>query len=164
MNEFQKIDRPATVKEIADLMGEVPAKVYYHAKKLISIGLLTLDHTRQINGITAKYYLPFQGNISIKRSEIDQAVQHVFISEAQQLLEDIYTKSKNKFLSLSNVDKPYGQLANSEVYLTAEQADEFLEWINEFHTKYQNKKSEAQERYDIFTSIVKIPDDNNKSS
>ncbi|AJS59255.1 winged helix-turn-helix domain-containing protein [Paenibacillus sp. IHBB 10380] len=166
MGEFQKIDRPATIKEIADIMGEVPAKVYYHAKKLISIDLLTLDHTKQINGITAKYYQPFQGGVSIVRSEIHHSEQHVFLSEAQKLLEDIYTKSKNKFISLSNIDNPYGKLENSEVYLTSEEAKEFFEWINQFHMKHHKKDAhKEQEKYDVFTSIVKIPaEDKNKPS
>ncbi|PQP89629.1 helix-turn-helix domain-containing protein, partial [Paenibacillus sp. AR247] len=30
---FQKADQPMTIKDIADKLGEVPAKVYYHAKK-----------------------------------------------------------------------------------------------------------------------------------
>jgi len=165
MKEFEKIARPATVKEIADMMGEVPSKVYYHAKKLISIDLLTIHHTEQINGITAKYYQSFQGTIAIKRSEVDETIQHIFLSEAQKLVEDLYSKSKNKFLSLSSVDNPHGKLGNSEVYLTNTEAEEFFEWINQFYNKHQKKKNNDQEKYDIFTSIIKIPSgDKSKSS
>lgn len=32
MNMFNRQGRPSTVKEIADQMGEVPAKVHYHVK------------------------------------------------------------------------------------------------------------------------------------
>ncbi len=39
-------------------MGEVPAKVHYHVKKLESAGILKLQHTKEINGIVAKFYQP----------------------------------------------------------------------------------------------------------
>ncbi|MGL5244429.1 MAG: ArsR/SmtB family transcription factor, partial [Sarcina sp.] len=46
----------ATVKEIADFFGEVPAKVHYHIKKLEKAGILELVRTKEIKGIIAKYY------------------------------------------------------------------------------------------------------------
>ena len=58
MKQYYKLARPATVKQIADEMGEVPAKVHYHVKKLESVGILKLKHTKEINGIIAKFYEP----------------------------------------------------------------------------------------------------------
>ncbi|OAB35845.1 hypothetical protein PMSD_12645 [Paenibacillus macquariensis subsp. defensor] len=165
MNEFQKLDRPATVKEIADIMGEVPAKVYYHAKKLISIGLLTLDHTEQINGITAKYYQAFQGIIAVKRSEIDAPIENV-LSETQKLLVDIYDKSKQKFISLMDINIPFGNISNRSIYLTKEEADQFHVMINEYCDKHQKQHPHLEQaKYEIFASIIKeSSDEMNKPS
>lgn len=155
MLEFQKIDRPATVKEIADIMGEVPAKVYYHAKKLISIGVLILDHTQQINGITAKYYKAFQGGISVKRSEVEGPIENV-LSETQKLLSDLYDKNKQRFLSRVGIDNSYGNINNQSVYLTPEAAEQFFEMITVFFEKHAKPQHLIdEEKFEIFTSIIK---------
>lgn len=155
IDEFQRLDRPATVKEIADIMGEVPAKVYYHAKKLMSIGLLTLNHTQQINGITAKYYQAFQGTIAVKRSETDTPTQNV-LSETQKLLGDIYEKNKQRFLSMVSIDNSKAHISNQTVYLTKEEVEQFLEMINQFCENHKQPQSHTeQDKYEFFTSIVK---------
>lgn len=50
--------KPATVKQIADKLGEVPANIHYHVKKLEKSNIVSLDHTEEIRGIIAKYYKP----------------------------------------------------------------------------------------------------------
>lgn len=70
MKQYLKMNRPATVKQIADEMGDVPAKVHYHVKKMIAAGLLKLDHTKEINGILAKYYEPTARTFQIENKEI----------------------------------------------------------------------------------------------
>ncbi|WP_459954246.1 helix-turn-helix domain-containing protein [Paenibacillus pini] len=161
LERFQKAERPSTVKEIADKMGEVPAKVYYHARKLESIGLLKLVSTKQINGITAKYFDAFKGAVQISRSEMDTNMQTVFLSETQKLLSDLYDKSKQNFLDARSVDNPKANLINGEVYLTDEQAKEFFEHISAFLDKHRDKTSESQERYDIFNTIAKKTPEHN---
>lgn len=47
---------PCTPKELSDKMGISPSSVQHHIKKLISLGLVVLDHTQVIRGITARYY------------------------------------------------------------------------------------------------------------
>lgn len=70
MKHFFRLKRPATVKQIADEMGDVPAKVHYHVKKLVASGLLKLNHTKEINGILAKYYEPTAKMFHIENQEI----------------------------------------------------------------------------------------------
>ncbi|MGN7165808.1 helix-turn-helix domain-containing protein [Paenibacillus cellulositrophicus] len=154
---FQKADQPMTIKDIADKLGEVPAKVYYHAKKLESIGLIVLVHTKQINGITAKYYQAFKGSVRIKRSkDIDEAAQKIFRSETQKLLEDLYEESKRKFLKAQNQEEPAGNLSHSEVYLTEEEARAFFDQITEFVEKHSERQHPDQKLNDIFITIAKL--------
>ena len=56
LNVFFQNKIPMTTKQVADELGEVPAKVHYHIQKLLKIELLVLDHIKVINGINAKYY------------------------------------------------------------------------------------------------------------
>ncbi|MWV43575.1 helix-turn-helix domain-containing protein [Paenibacillus sp. HJL G12] len=159
LSHFQRMDHPATIKEIADAMGEVPAKVYYHAKKLESIGLIHIVSTKEINGINAKYYESFKGAVRIKRDDgADEAAKKIFISETQKLLSDLYDDNKKKFLTAQSNDKPYGNLTNSEVYLTEEEAKKFIEWINQFVDEHHSRKNPDQFKYDIFTTIAKTTD------
>ena len=48
MKQYYKLGKPATVKQIADEMNEVPAKVHYHVKKLESVGILKLKQDSPI--------------------------------------------------------------------------------------------------------------------
>ncbi|GIO66800.1 helix-turn-helix domain-containing protein [Paenibacillus sp. FSL M7-1455] len=160
LSHFQRMDHPATIKEIADDMGEVPAKVYYHAKKLESIGMIHVVSTKEINGINAKYYEAFKGAVRIKRDDgADEAAKKIFISETQKLLSDLYEENKQRFLKAQSMDQPHGNLTHSEVYLTEEEAKEFFEKINRFVEEHHKRKHEGQEKYDIFTTITKWTDD-----
>ena len=71
LNCFYKIGEPITVKQLADELGEVPAKVHYHVKKMEKAGLLTLVHTKEINGIIAKYYEPTARHFRIEGKETE---------------------------------------------------------------------------------------------
>lgn len=156
MNEFQKLGRPATVKEIADLLGEVPAKVHYHVKKLESIGLVTLTSTKLVNGITAKYYTPFEGQITIKKSGFDEAVQQVVMSETQTLLHNLFEDSKKRFLAANNGPKPEGTLTSQTVYLTKEEADQLIALISDFcDSRKRDDGSNSRDKYDIFFTMAK---------
>lgn len=62
---------PMTVKEIGDAMGQSAARIYYHVKKLEAIDVLRLDHTRLVNGITAKYYALSHGSVALQVPEDD---------------------------------------------------------------------------------------------
>ncbi len=44
-----------TPKQMSNELGIFPSAVTSHIKKLETLGVLRLDHTKQINGITAKY-------------------------------------------------------------------------------------------------------------
>ena len=56
LNCFYEMKKPATVKQIADKLGEVPANIHYHVKKLEKFDIVRLHHTEEIRGIVAKYY------------------------------------------------------------------------------------------------------------
>ncbi len=47
---------PVTPKFLADQMGISASSVQHHIKKLLELGVVELDHTERIRGITASYY------------------------------------------------------------------------------------------------------------
>jgi DNA-binding transcriptional ArsR family regulator len=46
-----------TTKQVADLLGERPTKLYHHVDALEKVGLIALARTRQNRGTVEKYYL-----------------------------------------------------------------------------------------------------------
>jgi DNA-binding transcriptional ArsR family regulator len=98
LNSFYKFGEPVTVKQIADCMGEVPAKVHYHVKKMESAGILRLTHTREINGIIAKYYEPTAKQFIIDRPDLDPENLGKVWNEAQNAIIASYNTSQKIFL------------------------------------------------------------------
>jgi len=50
------IERPRTTKQVADLLGEPPTRLYHHVAALERAGLLVLKVTRKNRGTTEKWY------------------------------------------------------------------------------------------------------------
>jgi hypothetical protein len=46
---------PMTPKQISARIGISPSSVQHHIRKLLSIGVVALDHTQSVHGITAKH-------------------------------------------------------------------------------------------------------------
>lgn len=157
MNTFRKQGRPSTVKEVADLMGEVPAKVHYHVKKLEKIGLLTLVSTREINGIIAKYYNPFEGEIHLRHEgEEDSPLKQVFQSETLKLLNEMYEQSRERFMKqASQGDRMF--ISDMTLYVTNEEAEQLFKDITKLCEPYftDNKKQDGQEEFRLFSSLSK---------
>lgn len=148
---FQKSEGPLTVKACADIMGEVPAKVHYHVKKLLKINILELDHVEVINGINAKYYrMPKQSfTISLKDSE-DQLRQmtqvHLLVSRIIEDFKDEFMKSSAYAVEHKiQEDSEVGMLASNEIHLTEEEFKELSKLLTELPQKYKkdgpNKKT-----------------------
>lgn len=156
MNTFNKMGRPATSKEVADAMGEVPAKVYYHVKKLESIGLVKVVETREINGIIAKYYEAFQGDIKLKQSDIEPALKKVYLSETQKLIQEMYEQNKQKFLgSIDGKQKTSGFLTIDSLYITAEEAAKLTRDIEALIEPFTAKrKGSGISTHEIFITLI----------
>lgn len=86
----------ATVKEVADYLGEVPAKIHYHIKKLEKNGILELVRTKEIKGIIAKYYYLTAENFIIESEEINKQTKVIYKSQILNIVNEYYDKSKEK--------------------------------------------------------------------
>lgn len=159
LNAFYMLDRPATVKEVSDEMGEVPAKVHYHVKKLEKIGLLNMVSTKEINGIVAKYYEPFSGAIEIKRKEShnEPSADEMLRSETFKLLSELYEQNKQRFFKqVQASQKPHAMMNNTTLYMTDEEARSFFERINQLCEPYKSKKRGGDYRsYEFFATTIR---------
>lgn len=86
----------STVKEIADYLGEVPAKVHYHIKKLEKVGIVEIVRTKEVKGIVAKYYYLTAENFQIEGEEIKNQTRKIYKSQILNIVNEYYDKSKEK--------------------------------------------------------------------
>ena len=161
---FYKAQQPATVKQIADEMGEVPANVHYHVKKMEKVGILKLVYTKEINGIIAKYYEPTARRFDIVGSNEDEADKLLVRNETQKAVSELYDGSKRIFMesmerASEKRDEEKGAVSMEQLYLTPEEAQKFLRYIVDYFDKnsvQSRKKQEDTLEYNCFFSIIAI--------
>ena len=162
INAYIKAGNPMTVKGVADLMGEVPAKVHYHVKKLISIDILALDHTELINGITAKYYrvttdsfrVAYQ-NTSDQKALFDSTT-NMILSVVDEFKTDIANNADHiKSSQRKDPVAKNGFFTKETMYLSNEDYDAFEEALKALYKKYRNKTDKNQSPYDMFVGWFK---------
>lgn len=78
---------PRTTKQVAQLLGEPPTKLYHHANTLERVGLLKLSKTRQNRGVIEKWYEAASGTISGGRSSRSRTMQQAVRGVATVALE-----------------------------------------------------------------------------
>lgn len=151
ISTFQSSDKPLTVKGCADIMKEVPAKVYYHVKKLIKIEILELDHVQVINGINAKYYKLTKQKFSVKLENSDQQNIYRQLNHVQNLLVQVLDDFKQDMIQSTQTavdekldkDSDVGMLSGTYIYLTEEEYrevyDKIVAIIDTYNTKGENK-------------------------
>jgi DNA-binding transcriptional ArsR family regulator len=165
LNTFYNFGEPATVKQVADAMKEVPANVYYHVKKLEKVDILRLMYTKDVNGIIAKYYEPTARQFSIEHDEESEEVNNnLVLGETQRVVSELFNSSKEIFIkeignkiSDKGKDKSGGKMSSGELYLTKEEAEEFSKLVIEFFDKYNSPdKDKLRKKYHCFFGIIDI--------
>lgn len=164
LNIFESLGRAATVKEIADIMKEVPAKVHYHVKILEKFDILRLDHTKEINGIVAKYYEPTAEKYRILSTQVGETVSEAIEQQKVRMIDSIFERGKSIYIDEMSTAKDSqklkdkGTLNLANIYLTKDEFIELRKIIEDFcddHKKHEGL-SQLKERYSLLFSIVRI--------
>jgi hypothetical protein len=159
LNEFYRYGEPATSKNISDIMGEVPSKVYYHVKKMDKYGILVMTHTKVINGIIAKYYEPAAESIIIKgpsEMNLPEAA-----SQYEHLIASVFEQGKGEFLRTMNRQKgKLGIVSSETVFLTKEEYEEYTKCMESIYTKKGKAKKKDTKAYYLFSGIVEADNEN----
>lgn len=154
---FQRMGRAATVKEIADNMGEVPAKVHYHVKKLESAGILNLSHTKTVNGIIAKYYELTARDFHIKVKNLDPDISKQVVSQNLKLTVIAAYDSSKKIVVEDTPEDTNIMLGTNTLYLTDESVEEFKKMFREFVKTYKvDRGEEGAKEYHLFNVLAPI--------
>ena len=73
-----------TTKQVADLLGEKPTRLYHHVEAMERVGLIELSRTRQNRGTLEKYYLAVARAFRVAR-EVFPAAGETADEEAETL-------------------------------------------------------------------------------
>lgn len=141
----------ATVKEIADYLGEVPAKIHYHIKKLERAGIIELVRTKEIKGIIAKYYYLTATNYLIEGEEIRNQTKKVYKSQVLNIVNEYYEKSKEK--SIETLIKKFNtnesnaiSIISRDINIDEELFKEFDQELRSLVKKYEVLAEESSEK------------------
>lgn len=165
LNTFYSIGEPATVKQVADAMNEVPAKVHYHVKKLEKVDILRLMYTKDVNGIIAKYYEPTARQFFIEHDEeSEEANKNLVLGETQRVVSELFNNSKEIFLKeITNKineggkEKSDGKMSSGELYLSKEEAEELSKLVIDFFDKHNSPNKDKQEKkYHCFFGLIDV--------
>ena len=164
MDVVRDAEQPMTVKEIADFLGEVPAKVYYHVKKLESIGVLYVEHTKVINGIVAKYYSLAADSIalSVHKEEDKNDLSSLLV----KTYGSYYDQAKQRFFNICSSGDAPGTLKDGQAFLYTKNTipidpgrlDTLEDEVSALLEKYRCRDGDAV-NYSVFLSVVQIPEE-----
>ncbi len=162
MSTFGSNKNPMTVKMVADEMGEVPANVHYHVKKLLKIGLIELDHIEVINGINAKYYKKIVDDIILEISkdqpqemmnmQMDLATNALL--NTVDLFKDAVRERAIKIKSAPEERKNDGFLLVDDVYLSEEDYNEYYTLVKSF-LDTKSTKGKGKSKYKTISGLIK---------
>jgi DNA-binding transcriptional regulator GbsR (MarR family) len=160
ISTYKENNQPLTAKGVADLMGEVPAKVHYHVKKLLSINILELDHIEIIKGIQAKYYKLTTDNFKIDYSNTQRRTTD-FINSTELLINNIIEEFKNDVHVSSNTFKTEGKesfdkkgiFSKDNIYLSTEDYKTFEKEITNLFHKYGEISSDKK-KFSFFAGLI----------
>ncbi|OPJ64565.1 winged helix-turn-helix domain-containing protein [Clostridium oryzae] len=159
---FDKFGEPATVKQVADKLEEVPAKVYYHVKKLEKLGILKLVYTKDINGIIAKYYELTAKSFTISHDRKNGPLNKENFSQNEMIISNMYKISYNETVKMfknktnkNTLNNDMGTVTLSNIYLTKDEAKKLKDYINDFLDKNDENRNGEKEEYQFFISFIK---------
>lgn len=163
--KYYDLDRPMTVKQVATELGESPAKVHYHVKKLVNGDLLELIKTELINGITAKFYFPKYIGFDMTYDEFQKPENKMLRAHSEVIQFDYLSNRFKEALkySINNVFDPkdfseydVGQVL-PHLHMTKEEAKEFVDTVLELAGKYAKPKdAEVEEGKYKYLSLLTI--------
>ena len=167
-----------TVKQLGKLLGMPPTKLYYHVNLLEEHDLLVVGDTQIVSGIIEKHFQVCAMNISVSQDlmAVDESEDRQGqLSQILQSIEDLINNSlRNLRTSMETmfeevkIEKEEGVLAreqiqmdvnNYELVLTRQQAQEYMNLLEELRTKYSEistKNLESGDKDTLFFGITQM--------
>lgn len=141
MRLMQLSGTPVTPKQLSVKMGVSASSVQHHIGKLLELGLLELDHTQSIHGITAKFYHLTNTTVSIGSYLQDEHRQDRY-ALMQSLIASVFSGFVNRHIENLSANTPIeksGDFLSGAIHLTDEDAKELYGMIRSYIEAHEHK-------------------------
>lgn len=158
------LSRPATAKEVAVEMNESPSKINYHMGILLKYGFIDLHHTKNINGITAKYYNLAMDVVKVHMdnpknkdkalSAVQEMISSTFDNERDNYIKhlDKYIKDEEGNEREDHPEEYFDFINTKKIYMNAQEYQEFTAFMKNL----SDKDKKGREVYSLFSSLIKL--------
>jgi len=141
---------PMTPKMLAVKLGISASGIQHHVKKLMSLGLIELDHTKVINGITASFYKPSQVIVQIGLGRDDDLARQreTLVQDSIAQVYDGFRMQMMKRIGLQEDRDPdnlrkWGDILSGVVHLNEHESDELMKLVNAFIEQHDMPKADC---------------------
>lgn len=121
---------PMTTKQVADLLGEKPTRLYHHVDLLEKAGLIHLTHTRKNRGTTEKYYAAIARQFRAAADLFSDEHPDQQIDALRPMIHTVFDNTTSEMLRLIESHQPGdsledegGLLSYIEMHLPQEQIE-----------------------------------------
>jgi DNA-binding transcriptional ArsR family regulator len=108
--------RPLTVKRVATLLGEAPAKIHYHVRELERVGLLKLVATRERGGILEKDYRAV-ARVLVTTASLLQSQPDEVISAARDSIQIVAQGFLRALTSVTRPDATPNEIKGARLFI-----------------------------------------------
>lgn len=146
---------PVTPKQLSAYLGISASAVTYHLKKLETLGVVEIERTELIRGITAKYYkrVPVMVNLGSGKED-DLETERIMLSD--YYMNETWKGFKNyvRHIGEQNDERVTGDAMNSILYVTQAEAKQIKALIMEFYASHMEP---APDTVAWETAIIAFP-------
>jgi DNA-binding transcriptional ArsR family regulator len=148
-------ERPMTVTQLGELLGEAPAKIHYHVRELEKAGLLRLVETREKGGILEKYYQPIAREISVEKQLFSAPLDEA-LATTSKILNQIKEGFQRalRFALEQKDERPKIALSSSYIYVTDEEQKQLYKQICDLLKPYEKPRGIAGEQERLNTVLA----------
>ena len=127
---------PQTPKALSLRLGISPSSVQHHIKLLLDLGVVKVDHTEIINGITATYYAPTGATVRLGMDQSDglnerEALALQLVQNVLQGFGEALRRRREATDSLEELAR-YGDLLTGVIHLTSDECAGLLKGMRDF--------------------------------
>ena len=132
---------PMTPKQLSNSLGISPSSVQHHIRQLVELGLVELDHTELIHGITASYY-----RILPKTVQIGSLVNDENQNQRLALLQTEITRVFSGYTAYCEANseatigrEQFGDMVSGILHLAPEEATELYGIIRDYLAAHETR-------------------------
>lgn len=134
-----------TPKMLADVMEISASSIQHHLKKLMSLGLIELDHTELINGITASFYQCTNVTVQIGQipednlgRERDALLQNAVFNVYENYKKKMVKTMEQNCSDMEQVVKQ-GDVMTGVAYLSESESENLIRMISNYLEEHSHK-------------------------